>query len=178
MCGIFAAINGSSVTSSLIKGLGALSYRGYDSAGIAVISDHGLERRRVQGKLKNLTRSLKKEPLDGSIGIAHTRWATHGAPNRRNAHPHMTRRVAVAHNGIIENYPQLRRELEADGYRFHSDTDSEVVPLLITRRLHEAMPTLSPCVMPCRNWRVALPLPQYLATTPIASMQHVRAARW
>ncbi|MES9856594.1 MAG: glutamine--fructose-6-phosphate transaminase (isomerizing) [Sedimenticola sp.] len=137
MCGIFAAINGSSVTSSLIKGLGALSYRGYDSAGIAVISDHGLERRRVQGKLKNLTRSLKKEPLDGSIGIAHTRWATHGAPNRRNAHPHMTRRVAVAHNGIIENYPQLRRELEADGYRFHSDTDSEVVPLLITRRLHE-----------------------------------------
>ncbi len=135
MCGIFAAINGSSVTNSLIKGLDALSYRGYDSAGIAVVGPQGLERRRARGKLKNLTHSLESEPLEGNIGIAHTRWATHGEPNKRNAHPHMTRQVAVAHNGIIENYPMLRQELEEDGYRFQSDTDSEVVPLLITRYL-------------------------------------------
>ena len=139
MCGIFAAINTTSVTGSLLEGLEALSYRGYDSAGIAVIGRDGLERRRAEGKLKNLTKVLKNSPLNGSVGIAHTRWATHGAPTKANAHPHMTAQVAVAHNGIIENYQLLRDELEHDGYKFKSDTDSEAIPLLLTRCLDQGM---------------------------------------
>ncbi|MBL4783044.1 MAG: glutamine--fructose-6-phosphate transaminase (isomerizing) [Porticoccaceae bacterium] len=132
MCGIFAAINSESVTSHLIKGLQDLSYRGYDSAGIAIIGKRGLQRRRAEGKIESLIHCLEAKPLEGSVGIAHTRWATHGAANQRNAHPHMTSRVAVAHNGIIENSHQLRTELESRGYRFESDTDSETIPQLIT----------------------------------------------
>ncbi|MCP3870935.1 MAG: glutamine--fructose-6-phosphate transaminase (isomerizing) [Gammaproteobacteria bacterium] len=139
MCGIFAAINGHSVTNNLIAGLEALSYRGYDSAGIAVVSRQGLERRRAKGKLENLEKRLQSEPVDGTIGIAHTRWATHGAPTRQNAHPHMTPQVAVAHNGIIENYQALQEDLDGDGYLFQSETDSEVIPLLITRNLDQGM---------------------------------------
>lgn len=139
MCGIFAAINGHSVTTNLMAGLKALSYRGYDSAGIVVIGDNGLERRRAKGKLDNLKDTLTKNPVDGNVGIAHTRWATHGAPNTRNAHPHMTSKVAVAHNGIIENYQALREELENEGYYCQSDTDSEVIPLLITRYLDNGL---------------------------------------
>ena len=132
MCGIFAAINKQSVTSHLIKGLQDLSYRGYDSAGIAIIGERGLQRRRAEGKIESLIHCLEAKPLEGSVGIAHTRWATHGAANQRNAHPHMTSRVAVTHNGIIENSHQLRSELESRGYRFQSDTDSETIPQLIT----------------------------------------------
>ncbi len=139
MCGIFAAINNTSVTSSLLEGLQALSYRGYDSAGIAVIGQDGLERRRAEGKLENLTEVLKESPLNGVVGIAHTRWATHGAPTKLNAHPHMTAQVAVAHNGIIENYQALRDELESNGYQFKSDTDSEVIPILLTHCLDKGM---------------------------------------
>ena len=135
MCGIFAAINNDSVTRHLMDGLQNLSYRGYDSAGIVVVSDKSLGRRRAKGKLENLKKTLQQDPLHGKIGIAHTRWATHGAATKRNAHPHMTAKVAVAHNGIIENYRTLREELEAEGYYFKSDTDSEVIPLLITRCL-------------------------------------------
>ena len=139
MCGIFAAINERSVTHSLLAGLEALSYRGYDSAGIAVIGQQGLERRRAEGKLHNLARVLKATPLEGAIGIAHTRRATHGSPTRRNAHPHMSSQVAVAHNGIIENYQALRDELVNEGYFFQSETDSETIPLLITRCLDLGM---------------------------------------
>lgn len=139
MCGIFGVINGQSVTNSLLDGLQALSYRGYDSAGIAVIGQKGLKRRRAKGKLDSLAGVLKQSPLEGSIGIAHTRWATHGAPTKRNAHPHMTSKVAVAHNGIIENCQQLRDNLQNDGYRFKSDTDSETIPLLITHFLDQGM---------------------------------------
>jgi len=139
MCGIFGVINGQSVTSSLMAGLNSLSYRGYDSAGIAVIGSEGLQRRRAEGKIDCLARALENAPLEGTIGIAHTRWATHGAPTKRNAHPHMTSKVAVAHNGIIENCLELRKDLEAEGYIFQSDTDSETIPLLITSFLEKGL---------------------------------------
>jgi len=139
MCGIFGVINGHSVTDSLLAGLSALSYRGYDSAGIAVIGQKGLERRRAEGKLDSLKHVLENSPLEGTVGIAHTRWATHGAPTQRNAHPHMTSRVAVAHNGIIENSQTLRYVLQKEGYQFESDTDSETIPLLITHYLEQGM---------------------------------------
>lgn len=143
MCGIFGVINGQSVTSSLMAGLDALSYRGYDSAGIAVIGSNGLERRRAEGKLDRLAQLLEAAPLEGNIGIAHTRWATHGAPTKRNAHPHMTSKVAVAHNGIIENYQSLRDDLEDKGYLFQSDTDSETIPFLITHFLEQGLDNIN-----------------------------------
>lgn len=132
MCGIYAAINTSSVTDSLLSGLSSLTYRGYDSAGIAVINGGKIERRRASGKLDKLSNLLKISPLNGHIGIAHTRWATHGLPIESNAHPHMTSRVAVAHNGIVENYTELRSMLESNGYIFESETDSETIAQLIT----------------------------------------------
>ena len=135
MCGIYGIIQEQPVVQQLMSGLSSLSYRGYDSAGIAVISAAGLERRRAEGKLEHLARVLEDSPLQGSVGIAHTRWATHGSPTMRNAHPHMTARVAVVHNGIIENCLSLRSLLESEGYVFHSETDSEVIPLLVTRFL-------------------------------------------
>lgn len=139
MCGIFAAINTNQVTDNLISGLSSLSYRGYDSAGLAVINNGRIERRRACGKIKALSDLLKISPTDGHIGIAHTRWATHGLPIEKNAHPHMTARVAVAHNGIVENYDHLRRLLEASGYIFESETDSETIAQLITYYLDLGM---------------------------------------
>ncbi len=132
MCGIFAAVNTGSVTDNLIHGLSSLTYRGYDSSGIAVIDNGRIRRRRAPGKLKELSDLLKVSPVNGQIGIAHTRWATHGLPNEKNAHPHMTARVAVAHNGIVENHDQLSLLLEASGYIFESETDSETIAQLIT----------------------------------------------
>lgn len=132
MCGIFAVVNNTSVTDSLLSGLSSLSYRGYDSSGIAIMKNGLLERRRAPGKLRHLTDLLSSDPLEGEVGIAHTRWATHGVADTRNAHPHMTAHVAVAHNGIVENYTSLRSDLEENGYLFESDTDSESIVQLIT----------------------------------------------
>jgi glutamine---fructose-6-phosphate transaminase (isomerizing) len=131
MCGIVGYIGSESAAEVLVEGLKTLEYRGYDSAGVAVIGAGGLDRRRAEGKLKNLSKRLRQDPLSGSLGIGHTRWATHGRPNETNAHPHRSGTVAVVHNGIIENYAELRTELQAGGAVFHSETDTEVVAHLV-----------------------------------------------
>ena len=127
MCGIVAIIGNSQVAPLIVDALKRLEYRGYDSAGVATIENGELGRRRAEGKLVNLERRLKEEPLDGTIGIGHTRWATHGVPNETNAHPHFSHGVAIVHNGIIENYAQLKQELLNKGHQFTSDTDTEVL---------------------------------------------------
>ena len=135
MCGIIGILSKGDVAPRLLLGLRRLEYRGYDSAGIATLVNGRIERRRAEGKLVNLQNELKDNPLTGEVGIGHTRWATHGAPNERNAHPHATHKVAVVHNGIIENFQQLREELNSSGYIFESDTDTEAIAALITREL-------------------------------------------
>src|SRR3954451_3973650 len=135
MCGIVGIVGNSDVAQRLFDGLKRLEYRGYDSAGVCTISDGKLERRRAEGKLDNLARELKAEPLRGITGIAHTRWATHGAPTVGNAHPHIAGGVALVHNGIIENFKPLRDELITDGRQFLSETDSEVVAHLVAREV-------------------------------------------
>ena len=139
MCGIVGIIGKGEVAPSLVEGLRRLEYRGYDSAGIATLVNGRVERRRAEGKLANLETLLKTQPLPGHIGIGHTRWATHGVPNERNAHPHATARVAVVHNGIIENYSELKAELTAAGQVFESDTDTEVVAQLIDYHLQKGL---------------------------------------
>ncbi len=135
MCGIIGILGSGEVAPQILAGLKRLEYRGYDSAGIATLCDGRLDRRRAPGKLGNLDKALSATPLSGRAGIGHTRWATHGAPNETNAHPHATERVAVVHNGIIENFAELRRELENTGAKFESETDAEVCPQLITHYL-------------------------------------------
>jgi glucosamine--fructose-6-phosphate aminotransferase (isomerizing) len=135
MCGIVGIIGHGPVAPLLVDALKRLEYRGYDSAGVATIERGELARRRAQGKLVNLEKRLQAEPLGGTIGIGHTRWATHGVPNETNAHPHFSSDVAIVHNGIIENFAELRAELEADGYAFASQTDTEVVAHLIAREM-------------------------------------------
>jgi glucosamine--fructose-6-phosphate aminotransferase (isomerizing) len=139
MCGIVGYVGSRPLVPLLVGGLKRLEYRGYDSAGVAVAGNgHGLELRRASGKLVNLERALAAAPLDGTYGLGHTRWATHGPPSERNAHPHTDchQRLAVAHNGIIENYSALRERLRAAGHHFSSDTDSEVIAHLIEANLN------------------------------------------
>ena len=135
MCGIVGIVGGSNVVDQLFDGLKRLEYRGYDSAGVCTIHDGALGRRRAEGKLANLAGVLRADPLPGGTGIAHTRWATHGAPTTANAHPHATAEVALVHNGIIENFKPLRDELRARGRVFESQTDSQVVAHLISEQV-------------------------------------------
>ncbi|MGO8954915.1 MAG: glutamine--fructose-6-phosphate transaminase (isomerizing) [Rhodomicrobium sp.] len=135
MCGIIGILGKEPVAPRLVEALRRLEYRGYDSAGVATLEHGVLVRRRAEGKLAALERRLAAEPLSGACGIGHTRWATHGKPVERNAHPHATARVAVVHNGIIENFRELREELERDGAVFESDTDTETVVQLLDREL-------------------------------------------
>jgi len=139
MCGIIGIVGKDSVSERLLAGLRRLEYRGYDSAGIATVDEGRIERRRAEGKLDNLARVLAGDPLPGETGIAHTRWATHGAPTTDNAHPHATGEVALVHNGIIENFKPLREELIAKGRHFESQTDTEVVAHLISADVEAGM---------------------------------------
>src|SRR5580700_6304888 len=137
MCGIIGILGSQPVAPGMVDALRRLEYRGYDSAGVATLEHGRLTRRRAEGKLKNLERRLAEEPLSGTIGIGHTRWATHGRPNEVNAHPHATDRVAVVHNGIIENFAELRAELEASGAKFATETDTEVIVHLVTAEMNK-----------------------------------------
>jgi glucosamine--fructose-6-phosphate aminotransferase (isomerizing) len=139
MCGIVGIVGTDDVADRLLDGLKRLEYRGYDSAGIATDHDGAIERRRASGKLVNLARELAANPLPGTTGIAHTRWATHGGPTTNNAHPHATGEVAVVHNGIIENFKPLRDELIARGRVFTSETDTEVVAHLISEKVEAGL---------------------------------------
>jgi glutamine---fructose-6-phosphate transaminase (isomerizing) len=136
MCGIVGILGNEPVAGQLVDALKRLEYRGYDSAGVATLEDGKLASRRAPGKLRALEAKLEKQPLKGIIGIGHTRWATHGKPTEGNAHPHLTDRVAVVHNGIIENFRELRVQLAKSGTRFNSDTDTEIVAHLVTEHLN------------------------------------------
>src|SRR3954447_12357694 len=139
MCGIIGIVGVRPVAARLVESLKRLEYRGYDSAGIAAQVGGKLERRRAPGKLRMLEAVLAEQPLPAQIGIGHTRWATHGGPTERNAHPHIAGRVAVVHNGIIENFAELKAELQAKGRVFSSDTDTEVVAHLLDETLGQGL---------------------------------------
>src|SRR5687768_17650298 len=137
MCGIVGYVGPREVVPLLLDGLKRLEYRGYDSAGVAVVDGGGLQTARAEGKLDELVKKVAESPLHGSFGLGHTRWATHGRPSERNAHPIVDSRgrVAVIHNGIIENFAELKTELKADGWSFSTDTDTEVIANLVSREL-------------------------------------------
>ncbi|WP_112663476.1 glutamine--fructose-6-phosphate transaminase (isomerizing) [Microvirga flavescens] len=138
MCGIVGIVGNNPVAPQIVDALKRLEYRGYDSAGVATLeNDNKIERRRAEGKLRNLEQKLSQTPLSGTIGIGHTRWATHGKPNETNAHPHATDKVAVVHNGIIENFRELKTGLEAKGITFETETDTEVVAQLVTYEMRQ-----------------------------------------
>ncbi len=146
MCGIVGYIGREPVALDvLIDGLRRLEYRGYDSAGVAVFDEGSITVRRAIGKLANLEASLRDSPLSGRVGIGHTRWATHGKPSERNAHPHRAGSVAIIHNGIIENYRMLRVELEGGGRTMESDTDTELIAHLIDQRIEAGTICSQPC---------------------------------
>ncbi|MGO9430791.1 glutamine--fructose-6-phosphate transaminase (isomerizing), partial [Rhodoblastus sp.] len=139
MCGIVGILGQGPVAGSLVDALKRLEYRGYDSAGIATLENGKLARRRAEGKLRNLEALLREQPLNGSVGIGHTRWATHGRPTENNAHPHATDKLAVVHNGIIENFRELRDELIAKGHEFVTQTDTEAVAHLVTEAINHGL---------------------------------------
>src|SRR5881227_4434116 len=137
MCGIIGYVGYREAEPGLLEGLRRLEYRGYDSAGVATLSGPRLHVRKKVGRIRNLAVFLERQPAPGNVGVGHTRWATHGKPSDRNAHPHVggDNVVAVVHNGVIENYAALKRQLQGEGVVFHSDTDTEVIAQLIARRL-------------------------------------------
>ncbi|MFL5134901.1 MAG: glutamine--fructose-6-phosphate aminotransferase, partial [Microvirga sp.] len=137
MCGIVGIVGKTPVAPQIVEALKRLEYRGYDSAGVATLEEGRLDRRRAEGKLRNLETKLSQAPLSGVVGIGHTRWATHGKPNETNAHPHATDKLAVVHNGIIENFRELKTGLEAKGIRFETETDTEVVAQLVTYEIRQ-----------------------------------------
>ncbi len=174
MCGIVGVIGSRAAAPLLLDGLRRLEYRGYDSAGIATLVNGHIERRRAEGKLGNLAGVLARAPLDGTTGIGHTRWATHGVPNETNAHPHGTARVAIVHNGIIENHAELRAELEAAGQEFSTETDTETVAQLVDLHLQQGMDPVSAAGAAFRRLEGAYALAMIFAGHPelIVGAQH------
>ena len=158
MCGIVGIIGREPVAGQLVEALKRLEYRGYDSAGVATLDHGALGRRRAEGKLAALEARLAREPLAGNIGIGHTRWATHGKPTESNAHPHATDRVAVAHNGIIENFRELRERLIKNGAKFASETDTEVVAHLVTEEMKKGKPPIEAVAASLKQLRGAFAL--------------------
>ena len=138
MCGILGIVSKKDIIKPMIDGLKKLAYRGYDSSGLATINDQTIIKRRASGKIENLEKLLEDDPIKGNLGIAHTRWATHGIPNEINAHPHATNKVAIVHNGIIENYKDIIKNLKSKSI-FNSETDSEVIAHLLTTYLEEGL---------------------------------------
>ena len=133
MCGIVGILGTKPVALDIVEALRRLEYRGYDSAGVATLENGGISRRRAAGKLRNLEDKLREQPLAGTSGIGHTRWATHGVPNETNAHPHVSGDVVIVHNGIIENFADLKSELQGAGFKFDTQTDTEVVAHLLSQ---------------------------------------------
>jgi len=158
MCGIVGIIGREPVAGHLVEALKRLEYRGYDSAGVATLDHGALGRRRAEGKLVALEKRLEREPLAGNIGIGHTRWATHGKPTESNAHPHATDRVAVVHNGIIENFRELRERLIKNGAKFGSETDTEVVAHLVTEEMKKGKPPVEAVAASLKQLRGAFAL--------------------
>src|SRR5260370_35062899 len=157
MCGIVGILGRAPVAEQLVDSLRRLEYRGYDSAGVATLEGDHLDRRRAEGKLKNLEARLHAEPLAGHTGMGHTRWATHGRPTENNAHPHATDRVAVVHNGIIENFRELRGNLEKKGAVFKTETDTEIVLHLVDSFLSQGIHPVEAVEAGAPPGRAALP---------------------
>ncbi len=174
MCGIVGVIGAGTAAPIILEALRRLEYRGYDSAGIATLVNGHIERRRAEGKLGNLASSLDRTALPGSIGIGHTRWATHGAPTESNAHPHGTDRVSLVHNGIIENHAELRAELEAEGQVFSTETDTETVAQLVDLNLKRGMAPIEAAGAALRRLEGAYALAMIFAGHPelIVGAQH------
>ena len=140
MCGIFGIASNKPVSMNIINSLKKLEYRGYDSAGLATLDKDEISEKKCSGRVEELEKILFKTPSDGHLGIGHVRWATHGVPNIVNAHPHSSEIVSVVHNGIIENSDELKKKLESKGLKFKSQTDTEVITLLITKYLKDSNP--------------------------------------
>ena len=174
MCGIVGVIGRQPAASVIVEALRRLEYRGYDSAGIATLVNGHIDRRRAEGKLGNLAASLDRAALPGSIGIGHTRWATHGAPTESNAHPHGTARVSLVHNGIIENHAELRAELESEGQEFSTETDTETVAQLVDLNLKRGMAPVEAAGAALRRLEGAYALAMIFAGHPelIVGAQH------
>ena len=166
MCGIVGVIGDRPAAGLILDALRRLEYRGYDSAGIATLVNGQIDRRRAAGKLGNLAGVLEAQPLSGTTGIGHTRWATHGAPTEGNAHPHGTARVSVVHNGIIENHAELRAELEAAGQVFTSETDTETVAQLVDLYLKQGQPPIEAAGRALRRLEGAYALAMVFAGHP------------
>jgi glucosamine--fructose-6-phosphate aminotransferase (isomerizing) len=174
MCGIVGVIGSRPAAPVILESLFRLEYRGYDSAGIATLVNGHIDRRRAEGKLGNLAAALDRTPLTGTIGIGHTRWATHGAPTESNAHPHGTARVSLVHNGIIENHAELRAELEAEGQEFSTETDTETVAQLVDLNLQRGMAPIEAAGAALRRLEGAYALAMIFAGHPelIVAAQH------